>query len=367
MPKQNIQPNRPTENSPQRRLPRKQPTDIKNSDKEKNKRRNTFITVIAIFVVISLVIGIGYYLIYVMPFQRTIIKVDNESIKINYLLKRALNMSSDDPIGQGLFETLVNEIIVSQEAPKYGINVTEADIDTTLHDAAKGESESITDAEYDAWYRQLLNNTQYSVKQLRDLVKSSIEQQRMVQYFADNTPTVAEQGYLWVIVVKTYEEAFAAKERIDNGEQFTNIAREISLDSTTNDNGGEIGWVPFKAMESRFEYTLAGLDIGKCSDPVINETGDASNPESMNYAIFMISEKESAREVTEDYLATLKTRAFADWLNSQWDIREIKYYSIHGGNYDDVTSAWLNYQLNRMKAGTTSGTEDTTSTSTQQQ
>jgi hypothetical protein len=194
MPKDIKQSNTQSSDNPQRRPPRNQSQDLTSTDKEKKRRRNTLITVISIFVLISLVIGIGYYLIYVMPFQRTIIKVDNEAIKINYLLKRALNSSSEDPIGQGLLETLVNEIIIKLESPNFGIDVTEEDIETELRNAAKGESESITDAEYDAWYRQLLNNTQYSEKQLHEIVKTSIQQQRVMQYFTDTTPKTAEHG-----------------------------------------------------------------------------------------------------------------------------------------------------------------------------
>lgn len=362
MPKRKEQPIDKTVSNAQRRQPLKPSQDDNTKDREKKKRRNTLIAAISIVVVICLVIGIGYYLIYVMPFQRPIIKVDSDVVKINYLLKRALNMNTQDPIGQGLFETLVNEVIVKNEAPKYGINVTDQDVDQAMRDAAKGDSESISDAEFNEWFRQLLNTTQYTDKQFRDIVKRSIEQQRLSKYFADNTPTTAEQGHIWSIIVKTYDEAVAVKERIDNGEEFASVAKELSLDTTTGENGGDMGWIPFKAMESRFEYTVSNLEIGKCSEPVINDPGDSSNPDTMTYAVFMVSEKDAAREVTQDYLGALQARAYTDWLNSQWESREIKYYGIHGGNYDDVTSAWLNYQLSRMKAGTSSATTDTSGT-----
>ncbi len=359
MPTPNYQPNRQSASTPSHRQQTKRAPDTKAADKEKNKRRNTFITAVSIFVVIILVISIAYYLIYVMPFQRVIIKVDNDVVKIDYFLKRALNSSSDDPIGQTLFESLVNELIIMQEAPKHGIDITDQDIDTALHDAAKGSSESITDDEYKEWYRQLLNTTQYSDKQLRDLVKRSLQQQRMAQLFADNTPSVAEQGHLWVIVVKTYEEALSVKERADNGEEFASLAREVSLDTESKENGGDIGWFPFGFLEDRVQYVLAALDIGKCSEPIINNTGtDASDTASQDYALFMISEKDVAREVQSEHLDALKAKAYTDWLNAQWGTKEVNYYSIHGGNYDSETQAWLYYHLQRLKKGTTSSSTE---------
>jgi hypothetical protein len=357
----NYQQNRQPANTPSHRQETKKIPDTKAADKEKNKRRNTFITAISIFVVIILVISIAYYLFYVMPFQRVIIKVDNDVVKIDYFLKRAMNSSSDDPVGQSLFESLVNELIVMHEAPKYGIVITDQDIDTALHNMAKGSSESITDDVYKEWYRQLLNTTQYSDKQLRDLVKRNLQQQRMAQLFADNTPSVAEQGHLWVIVVKTYE-ALSVKERSDNGEEFTSLAREVSLDTTSGQNGGDIGWFPFGVLEDRVQYGLAALDIGKCSDPIINNMGtDTSDTDLTDYALFMISEKDVAREVQSDHLDTLKAKAYTDWLNTQWSTREVNYYSIHGGNYDSETQAWLQYQLQRLKKGTTSSSTQSSS------
>jgi foldase protein PrsA len=352
MSRSNNQPNRQSASTPSHRQQTKRNKDTEAADKEKNKSRNTFVTAVSIFVVIILIISIAYYLIYVMPFQRVIIKVDSDVVKIDYFLKRALNNSSDDPIGQTLFDSLVSELIVRQEAPKYGINITDQDIDTALRDTAKGSNESITDDEYKEWYRQLLNTTQYSDKQLKDLIKRSLEQQRMAQYFADNTPTVAEQGHLWIIIVKTYEEALTVKERADNGEEFASLAREVSLDTESKENGGDIGWFPFGVLDDRIQYALAALNIGRCSDPVINNPGtEATDIETQNYALFMVSEKDVAREVQAEHLGILKARAYTNWLNEQWSTKEVHYYSIHGGNYDSETQAWLNYQLQRMSKG----------------
>ncbi|HEX9896767.1 MAG TPA: peptidylprolyl isomerase [Dehalococcoidales bacterium] len=354
----NNQPNRQSISTPSNRLPTKRPTDIKTVDKDKHRRRNTFITAVSISVVIILIISIAYYLIYVMPFQRIIIKVDNDVVKIDYFLKRALNSSSDDPIGETI-NTLVEELIILQEASKYGIEVSGEDIDTALHDAAKGDSESITDAEYKEWYRQLLNSTQFSDKQFRDLVKRSLLRQRMIQYMADITPTTTEQDRLSIIVVKTYEEALSVKERVDNGEEFASLARELSLDTITGQNGGDMGWFPVGILEGRFQYVLKDLDIGKCSEPTINNLAtENSATDTTDYAVFMITEKDVAREVQPEYLTALQVKTYTDWLYEQEGIREIKYYSIHGGNYDDETNAWLNYQLQRMEKGRTSSSTE---------
>jgi foldase protein PrsA len=359
MPTPNYQPNKQTASTPSHRQQTKRASDTKTADKDKNKRRNTFITAVSIFVVIILVISIAYYLIYVMPFQRVIIKVDNDVVKIDYLLKRALNSTSDDPLGISFLDTLVYELIIMQEAPKNGINVTDQDIDTYLHDMAKGDSESITDDEYKEWYRQLLNNTQYSNTELRNLVKLTLYQQRMFQLIADNTPTITEQWHLWVIIVKTYEEAVSVQERAANGEEFASLARELSLDTTAKENGGDIGWFPWDYLDTNVQSILAGLDIGECSAPINNNPGaDMNDVEAQSFALYMISEKDVAREVPPEQLDTLKANAYKSWLNAQSEKRVIEYHGIHGGSYDSTTQAWLYYQLQRMAKGKTSSSTE---------
>lgn len=332
-------------------------SDSKLVDKNRQRRRNTWIVAISISVVISLIIGIAYYLIYVMPFQRVIIRVDDDVIRVNYLLKRALNSSTDEPLGIGMLSLLSYELIVMQEAPNNGIIVTEQDIDKYLYDMAKGDGENITDAEYQEWYRQILNNTSYTDKELRNLTKVTLYQQRMYQLIGDNLPPVAEHWRLSVIIVKTYEEAQSVQERIANGEEFASLAREVSLDTVSKENGGDIGWFPRDYLNTNIQFLLAQLNIGECSDPINNNPGTETDTESQSFAVYTISEKDMTREIQPEYLDTLKSNAYQNWLDEQERNKNVEYLGIYGGGYDSATQAWLYYQLQRLEKGRTSTTE----------
>ena len=325
----------------------------------------------------------GVYLtLEIRPFQRVIIRVDNDTVKIGYFLKRVLNnpsssstsgssstssSSSSDDIW-GTMQAVTYELIVKQEAASFGINITDADIDKALRQEAQGSNASITDAEYNEWYRQQLNYTTYSNKELREVVKRSLEMQALQNILADRVPNTAEQGHLWSIVVSTYDEALAAKQRVDNGESFQVIAKELSIDSATKDSGGDLGWVPFGILDTQFTGVVSGLDVGECSDPVLTSQPDPSSqdPNAQNppYAVFMISQKDPARQLTDAQLQTFKAKALQDWLNTESGTKKIEFYGLHGkGGYDSETEAWLNYQLQRLHkaiSGTTSSTTNTT-------
>ncbi len=123
-------------------------------DTEKKGRRRGFLIASLIIVVLAIAIGIGYYLIYVRPLQTKIIVVGEDSINIGYFIKR-LRMEITAGVGGDptvMLETLTHEILVRQGAPRYGIEATDDDIDETLREIARGQSEAISDSEFNSIY-----------------------------------------------------------------------------------------------------------------------------------------------------------------------------------------------------------------------
>lgn len=74
------------------------------------------------------------------------------------------------------------------------------------------------------------------------------------------------------LLVETEEEAVAAKERIDAGEDFAEVAKETST-GPTGPNGGNLGWFGPGQMVPEFEATVQSLEVGEVSDPVQTQFG----------------------------------------------------------------------------------------------
>ena len=88
------------------------------------------------------------------------------------------------------------------------------------------------------------------------------------------------------------------------------------------------------------------LEIGKCSDPFINFSESSS---SISYMLFMVSEKSSAMQVTDDQLASLKSMAMSDWLESQIATTEVTIHGLHGSTHlDSETLSWIDYQVQKL-------------------
>ncbi len=74
------------------------------------------------------------------------------------------------------------------------------------------------------------------------------------------------------LLVETQEEANAAKERLNNGEAFADVARDVST-GPTGPGGGDLGWFGAGAMVQEFENQITSLEVGGISDPFETQFG----------------------------------------------------------------------------------------------
>jgi len=289
-----------------------------------------------VLVVALIVIGVGYYNEYMAPFKRVIITIDDTTIDMDYYLKRA-RLSGLDPIA--VLEAITNEQLILLEAPSYGIEVTPEDIDRELRRMAEGNSGPISDSEFKEWYRQNLNQSGLRDAEYREIVASNMLTLGMQIYMATKVSTVGEQIHLHVIVLGSYEDAEEAKVRLEAGEDFADLAREVSVDEGSKEKGGDVGWVP-RGVNDLIDYWAFDLDFGEVSMPIQLTEG--------TYHLLMVSEKDDARELDEDSLSVVRSMALDKWLLEIRKNHEISY------NFNSEIYNWINWQLSKDQ---TDGTE----------
>ncbi|CEA06432.1 PpiC-type peptidyl-prolyl cis-trans isomerase [Pseudomonas saudimassiliensis] len=69
------------------------------------------------------------------------------------------------------------------------------------------------------------------------------------------------------------EQAAAAKARIDAGEEFATVAKELSADPGTLNNGGDLGYVEHGSFDPAFDDALFALEENQVSEPVRSRFG----------------------------------------------------------------------------------------------
>ncbi|MFD3155540.1 peptidylprolyl isomerase [Haloimpatiens sp. FM7330] len=77
------------------------------------------------------------------------------------------------------------------------------------------------------------------------------------------------------ILVKTEEEAKKAKARLDKGEDFAKVAKEVSTDKTANEKGGDLGFIKYNDpnYDRMFMTAAQALKEGTVSTPVKTQFG----------------------------------------------------------------------------------------------
>lgn len=100
------------------------------------------------------------------------------------------------------------------------------------------------------------------------------------------------------------------------GRRFEDLAAEISTDPDLRAARGNLGVVAAGDFDGLFDEVIHGLAIGELSSPIAEGAGSR---------YIMVSARTSAREIDEENLDTLKTRALETWLSREWDANRIEY------------------------------------------
>jgi parvulin-like peptidyl-prolyl isomerase len=147
-----------------------------------------------------------------------------------------------------------------------------------------------------------------------------------------------------MIVVTDYDVAQDTAARLAAGEDFASVAQDVSVDTGSGDNGGDLGWLP-PVIISDYGNLIASLEIGGVTAPLAyyseSTTSSTSSTTPSAYYIFMVSEKESDRELDDDNLVILQNMALDLWLDEEIPKHEITY------DFDSEMYSWMCWQLEK--------------------
>ncbi len=198
------------------------------------------------------------------------------------------------------------ELLRQQAGPDLGISVSTTEVEQQIAD---GLGVSLENRElFDQSYQAEADSSGLSDREYWETWRASVLSQKVALAFNNAVPATLEQVNLRLIRVATEDEAGSVRERLDAGEEFGELARELSLDEGTKEAGGELGWVAREELDLSYREKVFALEAGTVSEPV--ETGDG-------FFIFEVTEKDPAREVSEEQRSTIADAYYAFWLSEQ--------------------------------------------------
>ena len=133
---------------------------------------------------------------------------------------------------------------------------------------------------------------------------------------AHGGPKEIEQVHARHILVETEEEGDVVLAKLEEGEDFADLAAEYSIDTGSKDKGGDLGWFARRVMVAEFEEVAFGLEIGETSELVETEFG---------YHLIEVLQKE-VRELQPQLLQGFQEKTFNEWFAEQKELAEIERF-----------------------------------------
>lgn len=188
---------------------------------------------------------------------------------------------------------------------------------------------------YETMVANLNTETGFNEVDFRDYVLNSLLQQKVFEELTKDIS--AEQEMVWArhILVATEPEARLILTRLKEGDDWTDLAAQLSTDTSNSANGGDLGWFGKGQMVEEFETAAFALEIGEVSEPVKTTFG---------YHIIQVIGHE-VRTLNSDELNTIKSAAYSKAIEQAKTEAEIKKFNIWASVVPSEPSIPADYRI----------------------
>lgn len=229
-----------------------------------------------------------------------------------------------DILKDDIMNKLILEKIVEQEAEKKDIKVNEEELNAAIAEI----KESIGGEEK---YDEFLIQSGFTEEYFQSNTEKELLFTEYEKNFYEELDLTDEQGEEYfedhkedLVVVKASHILFSEEEkgaeiltRLENGEDFGEIAKEESLDSSAV-NGGDLGYFPKGKMIQEFDEVAFALEEGEVSGVVKTDVG---------YHIIKVEDrKDSYEELKDEIMQMIKQNKFEENLLELRENADIKIY-----------------------------------------
>lgn len=255
--------------------------------------------------------------------DETVATVDGEEIT-----RQQWMAAMETRYGKETLQTLVNEAVMERAAKEYDIKVSDEEIDLEI--ALMRSAQDTTDTAI-----QQLTDEQLRKKVRAQLILEKVltkdiitDAEEIAKYYEENQslyniPTTYRTS---IIIVESQEDANSVKEEIKNGSDFSVLARERSLDTTSASLGGDIGFITTTQsnIDGSIQDAVEQLKANETSEPFVMSDG--------RYGIVHVSEINEGKSFTyedikehikrvlamEQLPTTITPEAFWKEFNATW-------------------------------------------------
>lgn len=220
--------------------------------------------------------------------------------------------------GEILRENILNSLISNQVILNAANDEDLGDIDAKVEEQIKMEKEmagedifkenlaaiGLTEEEYKNVLKENTIVNEYRNKKMEGY---EVSQEEKEKFFEENKDAFYERSARHILV-ETEDEANKVLQRLKDGEDFGELAKELSKDPGSAAQGGDLGFFPQGRMVAEFNDFVFGNNVGDLSDPIKSDFG--------YHIIEITGEKSTLADFEEEVEGGVRSQMFVDEMES---------------------------------------------------
>lgn len=123
-----------------------------------------------------------------------------------------------------------------------------------------------------------------------------------------------KEVHVQAILLGSAEEAQTVRARLESGEDFAAVAKEVS--QYGKESGGDLGWLPPDSVTKAFsDFAFnASTELGKVSEPIRDEQVTTTG----GYWLVKVVDIQTDQKLSDEDMSALKNKALNDWIASMF-------------------------------------------------
>lgn len=286
---------------------------------ERQRQRILYVAIAVVLMGLVAMLSVGWY----FNSYRVPRKVVAEIEGVQYQLREVLPYTLLDASVTGSFapdqglNNLLGDGIIERKVDEIGGEIDLADVDADivrqfelLPEGEETEPPTSLSEDGSEAFERFLDIVGVGEDDYRAWLTGQLRRASALEYFSAEAPEMTEQVHVEWLVTQNVTTARGAVSRLEEGEEFADVAGELNEDFLFSDAEGVVGWVPEGVLQSDVDGVLFAESI---------EQGEVQGPHTtaLGTIVFRITDGPSDEPLTGVMRELWAQNDFQQWVDSQ--------------------------------------------------
>jgi len=210
-----------------------------------------------------------------------------------------------------ILDVMIEQVLTEQAAAEAGVVVSNAEVEAYLQSMIEENGgEEAFRAKLDEWGQ--------TYEDAKREVRAQLIGMAMTQRVIEEVPATAEHIHARHILVDTQQEAERIHAQLEAGANFAALAKAHSLDESTRENSGDLGFFPRGILVApEVEEAAFALQPGQFSGVITS---------SLGFHIVQVVERDPARTISPENRRLLQDKAVQEWIEKLWAQADVQRF-----------------------------------------